>query len=132
MTVTVIPVAGEVTPPVAVSHVNAVYERKWGEDNQFTERYLCAIFDQTDTTLHVIGGRGNAERLCDELLGVGHDLFHFEGRVKRDPHLPYKVVSYNKRNAAAYGIEFDDLPRWRRINIVPNAAAFRFTLRRVG
>jgi len=129
----VIQVAGEPEVPAAatVQSINKVYQRQWGEDNQMTEGYLCAVFDQTDKTLHVVGGRGHAERLCDTLLGEEHDLFRFEGRTKREPRLPYKVVSYNRRNAAAYGIEFDDLPRWRRINIVPNAAAFRFTLRRV-
>jgi len=104
------------------------FTRKWGQDSDFTCLTICAVFDLTDGILYIIGGVGTTEKFVTRLVNrkKPHELHLFK-KSKRDPELPYKVVSWSR--ATGYGSRLNDMAtkaefQWKKIVVMPGTAEF--------
>jgi len=100
--------------------------RGWGEDTVMSKFYICSVFDETSSTVYVVGGLGATEKLVDKLTKRKrpHQLRTF--KHKRLGDRPYRIISYNQKTA--YGLRLDELTGWKKIVVLPGTGDFHFLL----
>lgn len=106
--------------------------RKWGQDTNRSQYYICLVYDLTAAVVYLIGGLGSAEKMVDQLTvkrKTPHELQLFVSdpnqKDRRPEKLPYKIVSKNGRHSGGVGFPAE-ISTWKKVVVVPNKADFHF------